>query len=78
MSVSGLSFWCEKLSVSRSLKYLQKNIKFKGGHDGRWKNTILEYDISGDFFTEIGTMLEARSIFAVSVVKYVDFSDLCK
>ena len=38
-------------------------------------NTILEYDIIDDSYTEIGTMTQARYYHAVSVVKYEDFSN---
>ena len=38
-------------------------------------NTILEYDITNDSYTEIGAMTQARYYHAVSVVKYEDFSN---
>ena len=40
-------------------------------------NTILEYDITGDSYTQIGTMTQARSKHAISVVQYVDFARWC-
>ena len=41
-----------------------------GYYNGANLNTILEYDITGDSYTEIGSMTEARSSHAVSVVQY--------
>ena len=41
-------------------------------------NTILEYNITGESYTQIGTMVEARYSHAVSVVKYEDFSEWCQ
>ena len=41
-------------------------------------DTILEYDINGDSYTQkIGTMIQARRFHAISVVKYKDFSEWC-
>ena len=40
-------------------------------------DTILEYDISGDSYTQIGTMTQARSEHAITVVQYADFSKWC-
>ena len=37
-------------------------------------DTILEYDITGDYIREIGTMRHAKGGHAVSVVKSADFS----
>ena len=48
------------------------------GYDESYLNTILEYDITGDSYTEIGTMIQARDDHAVSVVKYEDFSEWCQ
>ena len=50
-----------------------------GGYDdlNGLVNTILEYDIIGGSYTEIGTMLVARCYHAVSVVKYEDYSQWC-
>ena len=41
-------------------------------------STILEYNITGDSYTQIGTMVEARFYHAISVVKYEDFSRWCQ
>ena len=41
-------------------------------------NTILEYDITGDSYKQIGTMIKARYYHAISVVKYEDFSEWCQ
>ena len=50
-----------------------------GGYDGSNSVfTILEYDIAGDFYTQIGTMTQARHNHAVSVVKYDYFSEWCQ
>ena len=38
---------------------------------------ILEYDVTADAFTEIGTMTQARTWHAISVVRYADFSKVC-
>ena len=40
-------------------------------------NTILEYDITGDSYTQIGTMTQARSDHAISVVKFENFAEHC-
>ena len=40
-------------------------------------NAILEYDVTADSFTEIGTMTQARGYHAISVVRYEDFSKGC-
>lgn len=49
---------------------------FSGGWDGNSTvNTILEYDITDDSYTEIGAMTQARYNHAISVVKYEDFSN---
>ena len=39
---------------------------------------ILEYDITGDSYKEIGHMLDKRFNHAVSVVQYSDFSLWCQ
>ncbi len=51
-----------------------------GGTNGSYLelDTILEYDITGDFYTQIGTMIQARDYQAISVVKYEDYSRLCQ
>merc|ERR1712110_738244 len=49
-----------------------------GGSDGSYLDTILEYDITGDSYTQIGTMTQARGEHAISVVKYQDFSEWCQ
>ena len=38
----------------------------------------MEYDITGDSFTQIGTMTQARNYHAITVVKYADFSRKCE
>merc|ERR1712179_734101 len=48
-----------------------------GGSDGSHLDTILEYDINGDSYTQLGTMIHARERHAISVVKYQDFSEWC-
>ena len=40
-------------------------------------DTILEYDISGDSYTQIGTMSQDRYQHAITVVQYADFSKWC-
>ena len=52
-----------------------------GGYDDNFDadNSILEYDITGDSYTQIGTMIpDSRSFPAVNVVKYEDFSEWCQ
>ena len=48
--------------------------------DGEQKTSdiILEYDITGDSYKEIGHMLDKRFSHAVSVVQYSDFSHWCQ
>ena len=41
-------------------------------------DTIMEYDITGDSYTQIGTMIQARDRHAISVVKYEDYSEWCQ
>ena len=41
-------------------------------------DTILENDTTGDSYTEIGTMTQARYYHAISVVQYGDFSHWCQ
>ena len=48
-----------------------------GGKGGGYFNAILEYDVTADSFTQLGTMTQARSWHAISVVKYEDFSKSC-
>ena len=48
------------------------------GYDGYAVNTILEYDTAGDYYTEIGTMTQARHYHAISVVQYGEFSHRCQ
>ena len=43
-----------------------------------YDNTILEYDITGNSWTQIGTMTQARAGHAISVVKYKDYSGWCQ
>ena len=42
--------------------------------DYNYYDSILEYDITGDEFREVGKMTEARTTHAISVVQYEDFS----
>ena len=49
-----------------------------GSNDSDFFNTILEYDITGDSYTQIGTMIEDRHKHAISVVQYSDFSEHCQ
>ena len=53
---------------------------FSGGYAGygNYLNTILQYNIAGDEFTEVDTMLEERGFHAISVVSYSDFSMWCQ
>ena len=39
---------------------------------------ILEYDITADSFTQIGTMIHVRSDHAISVAQYGDFYQWCQ
>ena len=51
-----------------------------GGNDGFFDGnlaSILDYDVSGDSYTQIGNMTEARYQHAISVVQYGDFSEWC-
>ena len=48
------------------------------GREDKTSDTILEYDITGDSYKEIGHMLDKRFSHAVSVVQYSDFSPWCK
>ena len=41
-------------------------------------DTILEYDISGDSYTQIGTMTQDRYKHAITVVQDADFSAWCQ
>ena len=41
-------------------------------------DAILEYDVTADAFTQIGTMTQAREGHAVSVVQYQEFSKWCQ
>ena len=41
-------------------------------------NTILEYDTTGDSYTETGTMTQNRHLHAISVVQYGEFSNWCQ
>ena len=51
---------------------------FSGGYDGNSLDTILQYNIAGDEFTEVDTMLEERYHHAISVVSFSDFSMWCQ
>ncbi len=72
MSLVGILFY--KLFVKR------KGLNLVGGRDeGDLNlNTILEYDITSNSYTQIGTMTQKRSFHAISVVKYEDFSEWCQ
>ena len=49
-----------------------------GGFDGMDElDTILEYNITADSFTQIGTMTQGRNWHAISVVRHEDFSKSC-
>ena len=54
--------------------------KLAGGYDVD-KNlnfdTVLEYDITGESYRQIGAMTYARRDHSVSVVQYKDFSEWC-
>ena len=41
-------------------------------------DTILEYDITGESYTQVGTVIQARYRHAISVVKYEDYSEWCE
>ena len=51
---------------------------FSGGYDGNYLDTILQYNIAGDEFPEVDSMLEERNRHAISMVKYSDFSMWCQ
>ena len=42
------------------------------------KEKEVYYLITGDSYTQIGTMTQARYYHAISVVKYQDFSEWCQ
>ena len=48
-----------------------------GGEENSAFDTILEYDITGDFYAEIGTMTADRKGHGISVVQCSDFSKWC-
>lgn len=79
-----LGFWSAGAALPSPRQFLRatsidNRILLFGGND--WSDTvldtILEYDISGDSYTQIGTMTEARKWHAISVVQYADFSRWC-
>ena len=41
-------------------------------------NTIFEYDITSDSFTEIGSMIRRRSYHAITQIQYKDFDQWCQ
>ena len=41
-------------------------------------DTILEYDLSADSYSQIGTMTEASIVQAISVVQYEYYSKWCQ
>ena len=49
-----------------------------GGGDAVAVNSILEYDTTGDSYTETGTMIQSRYYYAISVVQYGEFSNWCQ
>ena len=49
-----------------------------GGYGLSAIDTILEYNFTGDTYTQIGTMTQTNSGVSVSVVQYGDFSDWCE
>ena len=75
--IFGMIFLCLCLFLHSNLF-----VVFPGGNkfDGEQKtsDTILEYDITGDSYKEIGHMLDKRFSHAVSVVQYSDFSPWCQ
>ena len=46
--------------------------------DGVEFDTILEYDVSADSYSQIGTMTEASIPRAISVVQFEDYSKWCQ
>ena len=48
-----------------------------GSTNGGPVKTILEYDITRDSYSQIGSMTQARDSHAISVVRYEDFSKWC-
>ena len=48
-----------------------------GGYSGSYLDTILEYDITADSYTEIGNMTQTRARPALTVVQYENFSKVC-
>ena len=57
---------------------LPPGLLLAAGGGGPPLDTILEYDFTGDTFTQIGTMIETRMEHAISVVQYEDFSEWCQ
>ena len=66
------------------MKAVLSPIILAGGSVGSWPedivdlDIILEYNITDDSYTQIGTMTQARNSHAISVVKYEDFSKWCQ
>ena len=57
---------------------MKKITLLAGGYDDVDEfDSILEYDITGDAFTQIGIMAQARDTHAVSVVQYEEYSKWC-
>ena len=54
-----------------------KNLGGEENADYQYKDSILEYDIPGDIFHEVGHMLQPRVMSSVSVVQYSDFYKWC-
>ena len=54
--------------------------RFSGGVDKSTgvRNNIIEFDPETEEWQEIGTMKDARSLPAVSVVSYSDYADWCE
>ena len=55
--------------------YLLAGGTYAAGEQGN--KDILEYDVTADSFTQIGTMTQARTWHAISAVRYEDFSKSC-
>ena len=54
-----------------------KNLGGEENADYQYKDTILEYDIAGDVFHEVGHMLQPRVMSSLSVVQYYDYYKWC-
>ena len=54
-----------------------KNLGGEENADYQYKDSILEYDIPGDVFHEVGHMLQPRVMSSLSVVQYSDYYKWC-